>query len=122
MPGNVVGFDDLGRQFDMNGNLHDWWDPETKLKFLNRTQCIIDQYGNFTEPKLKINVSNCRLISSKFDKLDRFFADFVDLYRKNSEFFVNIVDLFRISITFESKLLRNGTLSSKISNLYETRR
>lgn len=51
-----IGFDDLGRQFDLNGNLEEWWDPETKLKFLNRTNCIIEQYGNFTEPKLKMNV------------------------------------------------------------------
>ncbi|XP_055296410.1 neprilysin-2-like isoform X2 [Sitodiplosis mosellana] len=51
------GFDDLGRQFDLNGNLKDWWLPETKSKFLNRTQCITEQYGNFTEPKLKMPVN-----------------------------------------------------------------
>lgn len=51
-----LGFDDLGRQFDLNGNLRDWWMPETKSKFLNRTNCIIEQYGNFTEPKLKMKV------------------------------------------------------------------
>lgn len=50
------GFDDLGRQFDLNGNLKDWWMPETKSKFLNRTKCIIEQYGNFTEPKLEMKV------------------------------------------------------------------
>lgn len=53
----LSGFDDLGRQFDLNGNLHDWWEPETKLKFLNRTQCIIDQYGNFAESTLQMKVS-----------------------------------------------------------------
>lgn len=53
----IIGFDDLGRQFDLNGNLKDWWMPETKSKFLNRTKCIIEQYGNFTEPKLEIKVS-----------------------------------------------------------------
>lgn len=51
------GFDDLGRQFDQNGNLHDWWDPETKQKFLNKTKCIIDQYSNYTVPKLNLTVS-----------------------------------------------------------------
>lgn len=52
------GFDDLGRQFDQNGNLEDWWDPETKLKFLNKTKCIIDQYSNYTVPKLNLKVKN----------------------------------------------------------------
>ncbi|XP_031626240.1 neprilysin-2-like isoform X3 [Contarinia nasturtii] len=51
------GFDDLGRQFDSFGNLKDWWMPQTKSKFLKRTKCIIEQYGNFTEPKLKMKVN-----------------------------------------------------------------
>lgn len=52
-----IGFDDLGRQFDLNGNLKDWWMPETKSKFLNKTNCIIEQYGNFTESRLGMKVS-----------------------------------------------------------------
>lgn len=47
----------MGRQFDLNGNLKDWWLPETKSTFLGRTNCIIEQYGNFTEPKLKMKVN-----------------------------------------------------------------
>lgn len=61
--GQIIGheithaFDDQGRQFDAHGNLVDWWLPETKEHFLNRTKCIIDQYSNFTDPvtKLKVN-------------------------------------------------------------------
>ena len=30
------------------GNLVDWWEPETKQKYLEKAQCIIDQYGNYT--------------------------------------------------------------------------
>ena len=42
------GFDDIGSQADGDGNFVDWWQPETKKKYLEKTQCIIDQYGNFT--------------------------------------------------------------------------
>lgn len=51
------GFDDQGRQFDEHGNLVDWWKTQTKERFLNRTKCIIDQYGNFSDPVLNMTVS-----------------------------------------------------------------
>jgi putative endopeptidase len=41
------GFDDLGRQFDANGNLRDWWSKEDAVKFKERTQCIEDQYSHY---------------------------------------------------------------------------
>ena len=42
------GFDDQGSQKDGEGNLVDWWEGETKKKYLEKAQCIIDQYGNYT--------------------------------------------------------------------------
>ena len=42
------GFDDKGSLFDAFGNLVNWWDKESKQKFLQKAQCIIDQYGNYT--------------------------------------------------------------------------
>jgi len=42
------GFDDEGRQFDANGNLHDWWKPEDAKAYDERSQCIADEYSNFT--------------------------------------------------------------------------
>lgn len=50
------GFDDEGRQFDLNGNLVDWWNNGTEAHFLERAKCIIDQYSNFTEDKTKMKV------------------------------------------------------------------
>lgn len=51
------GFDDQGRQYDTDGNLVDWWEPETKKKFLVKTNCIIEQYGNYTAEEVGVNVS-----------------------------------------------------------------
>lgn len=51
------GFDDQGRQFDSDGNLVNWWEEETKVAYLKKAQCIIDQYGNFTEPNVGLNLN-----------------------------------------------------------------
>ncbi|RZC35967.1 Peptidase M13 N domain containing protein, partial [Asbolus verrucosus] len=51
------GFDDMGRQFDKNGNLVDWWQPKTKEAFNAKAQCIIDQYGNITVPEINLNLN-----------------------------------------------------------------
>lgn len=50
------GFDDQGRQFDLNGNLIDWWKTETKSSYLEKAKCIIHQYGNYTEPTTGLKV------------------------------------------------------------------
>jgi putative endopeptidase len=41
-------FDDEGRQFDGQGNLHDWWTPEDAKRYVERATCISDQYSGYT--------------------------------------------------------------------------
>jgi putative endopeptidase len=41
------GFDDQGSQFDAQGNMKNWWQPETEKQFKQRTQCVIDQYSRY---------------------------------------------------------------------------
>jgi len=50
------GFDDQGRQFDAQGNLHDWWTAEDAKKFDERVACVADEYSSFTvDTDLHIN-------------------------------------------------------------------
>ncbi len=42
------GFDDEGRQFDLAGNLKDWWSPKVSAEFDRRASCIVEQYNGFT--------------------------------------------------------------------------
>ncbi|XP_043224759.1 neprilysin-2-like isoform X11 [Amphibalanus amphitrite] len=51
------GFDDTGRQFDKNGELLDWWEPETKRRFLKGAECMIHQYGNYTVPEIDMKLN-----------------------------------------------------------------
>ena len=50
------GFDDSGRHIDERGNLRDWWTEEDAAQFEQRTQCLIDQYGQYeVVDDLKVN-------------------------------------------------------------------
>jgi len=41
------GFDDQGALFDAEGNLKNWWTPEDRKAFNERTECIVKEYDNF---------------------------------------------------------------------------
>jgi len=50
------GFDDQGRKFDPQGNLHDWWTPEDGKEFEKRASCVADEYSSFVAvDDLKLN-------------------------------------------------------------------
>ena len=50
------GFDDQGRQFDMNGNLCDWWVAGDAERFNERAQVMVDFFNNIEVlPGLKAN-------------------------------------------------------------------
>jgi putative endopeptidase len=50
------GFDDQGAQFDADGNLENWWQPDDKAKFDAKAQCVADQYSTFeAAPKAFVN-------------------------------------------------------------------
>jgi len=50
------GFDDQGSQFDGKGNLHNWWTPQDKKNFDQRTDCVANEYSQFTAvDNLKVN-------------------------------------------------------------------
>jgi len=41
------GFDDQGRQYDKEGNLHDWWLADDSKNFEAKTKVLVDQYDNY---------------------------------------------------------------------------
>jgi len=55
------GFDDQGRQFDLNGNLVEWWHDETSEKFLKKAKCIIDQYAAYREPSTNLTLNGINM-------------------------------------------------------------
>lgn len=51
------GFDDQGSQYDSLGNLRNWWAEETRAAYLDKARCIIEQYGNYTEPQTGLSLN-----------------------------------------------------------------
>ncbi|XP_022336609.2 membrane metallo-endopeptidase-like 1 [Crassostrea virginica] len=45
------GFDDRGRQYNKDGELHEWWSKKSVDKFKDLQSCFISQYGNFSSPE-----------------------------------------------------------------------
>ena len=41
------GFDDQGRQFDVKGNLEDWWTEADAKAFQAKADCLVDEYSKF---------------------------------------------------------------------------
>ena len=41
------GFDDQGRQFDADGNLHDWWTKADADEFKKRADEVVEQYNGY---------------------------------------------------------------------------
>jgi len=44
----VHGFDNTGRLFDKDGLRFDWWKPSEVTEYDKRTQCLVEQYQNFS--------------------------------------------------------------------------
>lgn len=41
------GFDDMGSQYDADGNLRDWWTAEDRARFAAKTGVLVAQYGAY---------------------------------------------------------------------------
>lgn len=59
--GTVIGhemthsYDDMGRQFDHNGNLNNWWTDEDLSKFKEKAQYYIDEFSSFKSNDKNLN-------------------------------------------------------------------
>ncbi|XP_054159894.1 neprilysin-2-like [Oppia nitens] len=55
-------FDDIGKQFDQNGNNNNWWDSRTDSLFNNKSQCLINQYNNYVLPEIEVNINGMKTL------------------------------------------------------------
>ncbi|XP_046881183.1 endothelin-converting enzyme 1 isoform X1 [Hypomesus transpacificus] len=48
-------FDDQGREYDKDGNLRSWWKNSSVEAFKQQTQCMVEQYSNYSINKEPLN-------------------------------------------------------------------
>lgn len=44
-----------GREYDKDGNLRSWWKNSSVEAFKKQTQCMVEQYGNYSINKEPVN-------------------------------------------------------------------
>ena len=42
----------LGRLYDEDGNLSNWWEKETAEEYVRRANCIVDQYSSYFDEQV----------------------------------------------------------------------
>lgn len=66
----------LGRQFDKNGNMRQWWTNRTIAEYINRTKCFIDQYDSYYIPEVDDHVIFLYIFFFFFGKILNFYFYF----------------------------------------------
>ncbi len=78
------GFDDEGRQFDVDGNLKDWWSEPVGKAFVGKATCVKQQFDGYTavdDVKLKgdltlgENIADLGGLKHAHQALDTWYAD-----------------------------------------------
>jgi len=116
------GFDDQGRQYDIDGNLNDWWTAEDAEAFNGLTQVLVEQFDHFVvldtntvdgELTLGENIADLGGLSIAFDALQMAMqakpAKTIDGLTPEQRFFLAWAQVWRSNIREENQLLRLKT-------------
>jgi len=112
------GFDDQGRQYDKNGNLHDWWTPEDTKNFEKQTQMLVDQYNNYkildslhVDGKLTLgeNIADLGGMNIAFDGLQKALQgkkaiEKIDGFTQEQRFFLSYAQVWRGNVRDEETM------------------
>jgi len=119
------GFDDQGRQFDADGNLRDWWSPQSAQEFKKRSQAVVNQYNEYEPlPGLHVNgeltqgeniadIGGVKLayaaLQKALDKNPQAREQKIDGLTPEQRFFLSFAAIWRSKIRDEDQKLRLNT-------------
>ena len=113
------GFDDGGRQYDGQGNLTDWWTPDSAARFKERSAAIVRQFnGYFPIEKVHINgeltqgeniadLGGIRMAYAALQKaLEGQPREKIDGFTPEQRFFLSFASMYALKATPEEQLRR----------------
>ncbi len=113
------GFDDMGRQYDKDGNLNDWWTAEDAERFTKKIAKLETQYNNYKEldtlnvdGKLTMgeNIADLGGLNISYNALQMAYKGNtpkpVDGFTSDQRFFLGYASLWRQSIRDEELMRR----------------
>ncbi|GAB3907291.1 M13 family metallopeptidase [Larkinella knui] len=126
--GMVIGhemthlFDDQGRQYDVKGNLRDWWQKSDADKFTAKANQVVNQYNSYTVlNNLKLNgrltlgenladLGGLAIAFDAFKLTDQWKTDQkIDGFTPQQRFFLGFAQIWRTVIRDESQRVRVQT-------------
>jgi predicted metalloendopeptidase len=136
------GFDDQGRQYDAQGNLADWWTPESAKRFTERSTGIVKQFsayvpiddlhinGELTQGENIADLGGVKLAYAALQTAlkQRPTADKIDGFTANQRFFLSWARVWHINQRAEQQRLQINTdphspaqfrVNGPLSNLQE---
>ena len=116
------GFDDRGRQYDAQGNLTDWWTPESAARFKERSTAVVKQFSGYAPlPGLPLNgeltqgenIADLGGVKIAYAALQKALADQarrpIDGFTPEQRFFLSVATIWRNNTREESVRLRVAT-------------
>lgn len=115
------GFDDQGRLYDADGNLHSWWTPDDEKQFKDRADGVVKAYGAeeplpnmFINGNLTLgeNIADLGGVSIAYEALQRRLAaeksaaPSIDGLTQEQRFFISYAQTWRESITDQELKMR----------------
>lgn len=114
------GFDDQGRQYDKDGNLHDWWLAEDSKNFESKTVVLVDQYNNYkmlenlhVDGKLTLgeNIADLGGMNVAYNGLQKALAgkkqdEKIDGFTPDQRFFLSYAQVWRANTRDEETMRR----------------
>ncbi|MDD4050436.1 MAG: M13 family metallopeptidase [candidate division Zixibacteria bacterium] len=116
------GFDDMGCQFDAQGNMTNWWTEQDQTEFNARTQKLVGQYGGYVaidslhingQLTLGENIADLGGVLVAYYGLQKALAGkpetAIDGFTPNQRFFLSFAQVWRSNMRPETMKLRTNT-------------
>ena len=114
------GFDDQGRQYDKEGNLHDWWQADDSKNFEVKTKTLVDQYNNYkmldslhVDGKLTLgeNIADLGGMNVAYNGLQKALEgknkeEKIDGFTPDQRFFLSYAQVWRANVRDEETMRR----------------